>query len=562
MRPKSKPLSFLLFCLLFLVCCASVVSAFRGYDGERYEEAAAAAAAAAAAYSSSYSSSSAVPDVAVGEPVTLRMLQVGEYVESSPGMKPGELVACARVRIPGQSRSKNYHKFADTMLVTVDAVHPSLAKLEVCFHKNSSLGLAQCPKESWQLLQKDLSWTGVMSPFETKFLDVRTAVSHSDVLLDISVLEEQRAYRLVFLALGMTLLLVAPVVSSWVPFYYSSAMTLGVLFVVLVLLYQGMKLLPTGRKSTMYLVLYGSMVGLGTVVLNYIGGFLATALQELGFGENMFNPVAIFVAVAIGLLGAWLGFWGVRKLVLSEDGRVDAGTVTFVKWAIRIVGCVMLLQCGPYPLSQYEFMQPAIVLNLIEELAIFLAVMFIRSAVPRPSSLHAMKQGKMQYMEKTNLDKHRHLLGKQGLALWEQVTAVSKSSVCGNVFFSFLSLPILCFCMASCMPFMVLQKQDGASKHQQNSFYSTFHNSLHMRPLSKEEYKATAITEKAVDDLIESPEFKEWAHSAAANYRISIAPNEKRDEREEDEIEQTADMESHDYLPGNHSVNRRSLNQT
>ncbi len=30
----------------------------------------------------------------------------------------------------------------------------------------------------------------------------------------------------------------APVVSSWVPFYYSSAMTLGVLLVVLVLLYQ------------------------------------------------------------------------------------------------------------------------------------------------------------------------------------------------------------------------------------------------------------------------------------------------------------------------------------
>ncbi len=32
-------------------------------------------------------------------------------------------------------------------------------------------------------------------------------------------------------------------------------------------------------------------MGLGTVVLNYIGGFLATALQELGFGENLFNPV-------------------------------------------------------------------------------------------------------------------------------------------------------------------------------------------------------------------------------------------------------------------------------
>jgi uncharacterized membrane protein YeaQ/YmgE (transglycosylase-associated protein family) len=88
----------------------------------------------------------------------------------------------------------------------------------------------------------------------------------------------------------------------------------------------------------------GWQVGLGTVVLNYFSGLLSTVLMELGFGEDMFSPVAIFVSVAIGLIGAWLGFWGVRKLVLSEDGRVDAGTATFVKWAIRIVGCVMLLQ--------------------------------------------------------------------------------------------------------------------------------------------------------------------------------------------------------------------------
>lgn len=32
-----------------------------------------------------------------------------------------------------------------------------------------------------------------MSPFETKFLDVRTVASHSDVLLDISVLEGMAA---------------------------------------------------------------------------------------------------------------------------------------------------------------------------------------------------------------------------------------------------------------------------------------------------------------------------------------------------------------------------------
>jgi uncharacterized membrane protein YeaQ/YmgE (transglycosylase-associated protein family) len=66
--------------------------------------------------------------------------------------------------------------------------------------------------------------------------------------------------------------------------------------------------------------------------------------QELITFSGNYWQVAIFVSVAIGLIGAWLGFWGVQKLVLSEDGRVDAGTATFVKWAIRIVGCVMLLQ--------------------------------------------------------------------------------------------------------------------------------------------------------------------------------------------------------------------------
>jgi hypothetical protein len=71
--------------------------------------------------------------------------------------------------------------------------------------RNSSLGLAQCPKESWQLLQKDSSWTGVMSPFETKFLDVRTVVSHSDVLLDISVLEGMAAVLIILFQFVLSL---------------------------------------------------------------------------------------------------------------------------------------------------------------------------------------------------------------------------------------------------------------------------------------------------------------------------------------------------------------------
>ncbi|KAH9570745.1 hypothetical protein CY35_02G057600 [Sphagnum magellanicum] len=543
-RPNISPFPFFFYYywLLILVCCAPAASAYRGSDGERCDE--------------RYAS---IRDVAVGEPVTLRMLEVDGYVESSPGLKPEDLSACTRVRIPGQSRLKNIGKFADTMRVIVDAVEPSHAKVELCFHKNASLGLAQCAKESWQLIEKG-SWTGVMSPFETRFLDIRTLVSPV-VSLDISVQEEQRVYRLVFLALGMTLLLMAPVVSSWVPFYYSSAMTLGVLLVVLVLLYQGMKLLPTGRKSTMYIVLYGSMVGLGTVLLNYFSGLLSTVLMELGFGEDMFSPVAIFVSVAIGLIGAWLGFWGVRKLVLSEDGRVDAGTATFVKWAIRIVGCVMLLQTSHDPVfallalvlgSTIAWLVGNLQLENIEFVEFFHGIWsdyvisswkwilgstkkhYVRGAVQRPSSLHTMKQGKKQSNDKSNRDRLRNLPTKEGLALWQQVAAVSERSVC-------------------------VQKIDGASKSPGKEFFSTFHNSPHIKPLSKEEYKATAITEKAVDDLITSAEFKEWAHSAAENDRISIVPNEEREEREEDEIEQTADMESFDYFSRKYAANRRSF---
>jgi hypothetical protein len=145
-----------------------------------------------------------------------------------------------------------------------------------------------------------------------------------------------------------------------------------------------------------------------------------------------------------------------------------------------------------------------------------------------------MKQGKKQSNDKSNRNRFRNLPTKEGLALWQQVAAVSERSI-------------------------YVQKIDGASKSPEKEFFSTFHNSPHIKPLSKEEYKATAITEKAVDDLITSAEFKEWAHSAAENDRISIVPNEDREEREEDEIEQTADMESFDYFSRKYAANRRSF---
>lgn len=54
--------------------------------------------------------------------------------------------------------------------------------------------------------------------------------------------------------------------------------------------------------------------------------------------------LAIFLVAFVVLAGAWLGFWVVRKLVLTEDGSIDISTSNFVAWSIRILAVIMILQ--------------------------------------------------------------------------------------------------------------------------------------------------------------------------------------------------------------------------
>lgn len=56
--------------------------------------------------------------------------------------------------------------------------------------------------------------------------------------------------------------------------------------------------------------------------------------------------ISVFVLLGIFLAGAALGYWFVRKFVLSEDGSVDAGIAQFVKWAMRIVAAFFIFQVG------------------------------------------------------------------------------------------------------------------------------------------------------------------------------------------------------------------------
>ncbi|XP_028066690.1 uncharacterized protein LOC114269562 [Camellia sinensis] len=111
-----------------------------------------------------------------------------------------------------------------------------------------------------------------MSPYEDRYVDMKF-VDKIAGYVTVTVDKEFQRWHLFCLAFGFVLLLLAPVVSSWVPFYYSSSMAVGVFLVIIILLFQGMKLLPTGRKNVFYLTLYGSVVSIFVL--------LGLSLQEL-----------------------------------------------------------------------------------------------------------------------------------------------------------------------------------------------------------------------------------------------------------------------------------------
>lgn len=72
-----------------------------------------------------------------------------------------------------------------------------------------------------------------------------------------------------------------------------------------------MKLLPTGRKSSLAIFLYSSIVGVGSFILSYVPQLLRSILREIGVGEDMYNPVSGNISAAfpcdcwslVGVLG-------------------------------------------------------------------------------------------------------------------------------------------------------------------------------------------------------------------------------------------------------------------
>ncbi|KAM5550408.1 hypothetical protein ABKV19_027527 [Rosa sericea] len=422
----------------------------------------------------------------------------------SPTAGSKDVLFCERVRVSGIPRSK-IGSYANSFRITLS---PSVViperlhtKIEVCFHRNDSLGLCQCRNDEWKTLEKGL-WESVMSPYEEKYVDVKY-IGDKLGSSTITVEEVSQQWRLWFLAVGFVLLLLAPSISSWVHFYYSTSMVIGVFMVIIFLLFQGMKLLPFGRKNFFYLVtIYGSVLGAGSYLFHHFSVMVNSILVNFGISEDMHNLISKFLLVAIILMGAALGYWIGRKLFISKDGTVDVVVAQFAMWAIRFFGITFI--------SQSTLDTPLAIGALVSCLVICKLITSVKWHGRMNQSSGAIGSPLQQ--------KGRHVTGRHSrpeflsrssaLEAWNSTrgaSAWSDSPVKGVVSPSFRAC-------------------------DQQEYYSTFHKMRNRKKFTKKEWDDFTLesTRHALAEWAASPEFTDWVIEHAD--RIQLLPSDSSDE--------------------------------
>ncbi|XP_010908992.1 uncharacterized protein [Elaeis guineensis] len=415
---------------------------------------------------------------------------------------------CERVRITSISRL-SLGSYASSRRVTLkvsEALPERLhGKLEVCFHWNISLGLCQCEMDEWQTLQKG-QWSAVISPYENRYIDVNFK-DKTSTSCTISIEEEFQQWRLAFLGFGFLLLLSAPFISNWVLFYYSSSMALGILLVVLIILFQGMKLLPMGRKNILYLTIYGSVLGVGSYIAHYFSTVVSSILVNFGLSEEMHNPVSVFLLVGIILAGAALGYWIVRKFVLSEDGNVNAGIAQFVKWAMRIISVVFVFQSTlDAPLALAVLVISWSICSLITSVRWQCASTIRQTRLVKGSSRH---QGSQQTSAS---NRHAEFLSRS--------TKKDRTVLVTSSPYSWSNLPTKGNVYSS--PYKRMA-------HQFEDYYSTYHR-MPTRKFSKKEWEdfTGESTREALTDWASTPEVAKWVADNAQ--RMQLNPDSSSDD--------------------------------
>ncbi|KAI3423176.1 uncharacterized protein J3R85_011306 [Psidium guajava] len=436
--------------------------------------------------------SAAEPVLVIGQSTSVQLSPVLP-VGNSPGSRPDTSMFCERVHIHGLSRMKHLSKIAHSVKVKAfsksSSLHPT--KFEVCFHRNLSLGMCMCPQNQWEKVGKG-SWFRSMSPFDHKLLDIRVGDSSLETF-EMSIEEGFFLYRVVLLVVGLVLMTFASSLSNSLAFYYSSAMAVGIILVVLMVLFQGMRLLPTGRKNSLAIFVYSSLIGLGSFLLRYLPGLFHSILSEMGISEEMYNPLAIFLLAFLVLTGAWLGFWVVRKLVLTEDGSVDVSTSHFVAWSIRVLAAVMILQCSLDPILALAALISGI------------ATSYMIRRIGRLRFIRRLYRKLLSSPKK--YDRTPQNMGSS--VLQDSYDEKSRSKMSSPAFYN---SPL----QGSRTP--------PSQPSGPETYYSTFHTTPDRKRYSDDEWKKITkeYTKKSLEELVSSPDFSKWAVANAE--RITLAP--------------------------------------
>ncbi|CAA7047276.1 unnamed protein product [Microthlaspi erraticum] len=468
----------------------------------------------------------------------------GALVSDSTALKgvgPGQralnvsLTSCERIQVYGYSRTelaKYAHSLRLNLAPLVNVRERLHSKIQVCVHRNASLGMCKCEKADWRNLQRGL-WSSVMSPYDKQYVDVKFS-GDSSVSVTISVAEDFQRWRIVCLVAGLVVILAAPVVSSWLPFYYTSSMAVGVFLVVLIIIFQAMRILPTGRKNFMYLALYGSVVGLGSFILHQFSTMVNMILVNLGLSDDMYNPVAILLLVGIVITGAASGFWAVRKFVVSKDGGVDASVAQFVKWAMRSVAATFIFQSTlDTPLAMGAFVSASFLGFLVSKMLHKRKSVVAQSQWLVPAGKGRPMNGRAEFLSRPG----------GGGGLWNSARRSSVPSHSGSpsngggpwnsarrsIVPSYSGSP------SNGVRHMISPSfVDRRSPIERKDFYSTYHRTPNRRKLSKREYEELTVetTREAMAGLTASPGFSDWLIERAD--RIKLLSGESYDDDNDD----------------------------
>ncbi|KAL5556779.1 hypothetical protein UlMin_039015 [Ulmus minor] len=443
-------------------------------------------------------------------------LSRGLLVKNSPG-RVGKSVVCERVHIYGLSRIKNLGKFSHSVKVKVSGKNSStyLPNAEVCFHRNFSLAIGMCSEGQWEKVSKG-SWVRPMSPFDHKLLDIRAASSLES--FEVSIEEDFFVHRIILLAFGIVMMSMASFLSKSLVFYYGSAMVIGVVLVVTVVLYQATRLVPFGGKKFAIFV-PSSIFAFVYFLQQSIPGILQSILAMFGI-EEMYDPLVKFLLAFIVLAGAWMGFWVIRKLVLTEEGSIDTSTSYLVAWTIRILAALAILQSSADPLLAMEALLLGIVVSSILRKIFrlrFLRRMY-RKLMKSVKTDRKLSQVPYSSASEDSLDDYTYKIGSN---------ADSSLQWCQSRKFTTSPLSPSNQGLNRRTPIRKLESEVYPS-----SFYDTPDGKIGKR-FSKQGWEkfTRESTETALEQLVSSPGFSKWLYKNAD--RINVTPKSGRAEEAE-----------------------------